>query len=161
MMTIRPATTCDINDIAVIWHQGWQDGHNGLVPDELYQYRTFDIFIPRVSQRIPDTLVSLSGDNKITGFVTVADDELEQIFISKNYRGTGLANELLQAGEDKLYQNGQTDVYLVVIAGNDRAIKFYKKSGWNLKAIVTYQAQIPGGEFPLECMKFTKNLHQL
>ena len=54
-----------------IWHEGWNDDHTGFVPDELYQYRTFDSFIPRVEERIKNTLVSKSEEGEINGFVTV------------------------------------------------------------------------------------------
>ncbi len=157
-MNLRPACCQDIYHIAKVWHEGWKDGHTGLVPDELYQYRTFDSFIPRVEERIKDTLVSESADDEINGFVTVKGNELEQIFVAQSYRGTGLAKKLIKAGEDMLLKNGQTDVYLVVVVGNDRARKFYEKSGWILEDAVDYMAQIQSGKLPVKCLKFTKKL---
>ena len=150
MITIRSASSQDIFQIAEIWHEGWKDDHTGLVPDELYQYRTFDSFIPRVKERIEYSLVSESTDTEISGFITVKGNELEQIFVARPYRGTGLAKVLIKAGEDMLLANGENNVFLVV--GNNRAKNFYEKSGWILDGIVDYMAQVRNGEMPVKCV---------
>ena len=49
---VRPATADDAPQIAVIWHLGWQDGHAGLVPDELVRVRTEESFHERAAARV-------------------------------------------------------------------------------------------------------------
>ena len=39
-VTLRPAQSDDVEDIATVWHAGWADGHRGNVPIELEQHRT-------------------------------------------------------------------------------------------------------------------------
>ena len=157
---IRDAEPADIQDISQLWHDGWRDGHFGLVPDALYEHRTLDSFIPRVAKRIPFTRVAIDqGTSKLLGFVTINGDELEQFFLAREARGTGLAMPLMREGEEMLRRSGHTDIHLVVVAGNDRAIGFYEKDGWVNKGEISYAAEIDGGSFDLPCLRFEKSLN--
>jgi hypothetical protein len=79
-VSLRPATPGDTAAIARVWHQGWLDGHVGHVPEELVQHRGFDQFVTRAADRVPFTWVA-EIDGAVVGFVTLKDDELEQIFV--------------------------------------------------------------------------------
>ena len=60
MTTIRPAGDADMAAVAVLWHEGWHDGHAGHVPDGLTAVRTLDAFHERTPPRVADTAVAVS-----------------------------------------------------------------------------------------------------
>ena len=49
---MRPATDADAPGIAIIWHRGWHDGHDGHVSDQLARARTEASFRERASERV-------------------------------------------------------------------------------------------------------------
>ncbi|NLE57010.1 MAG: GNAT family N-acetyltransferase [Planctomycetes bacterium] len=57
---------------------------------------------------------------------------LLSIAVDPDYQGTGLAGELMREFEDLLRAAGHQAVRLSVFAENERAIAFYRKSGWEL-----------------------------
>ena len=93
--TLRPATSADVEAIASVWHRGWQDGHLGHVPDALLPHREIVHFRERVPPRIPTTTVATLG-SAVVGFVTVHEDEAEQVYVAATARGGGVANALLR-----------------------------------------------------------------
>src|SRR5687768_5805239 len=90
---LRAAAPEDIEEIATLWHSGWRDGHVGHVPDALLPHRCLDDFRRRVPPRIPETTVA-TIDGQVVGFVTVREDEVEQVYVSAAARGTGVAATL-------------------------------------------------------------------
>jgi hypothetical protein len=83
---VRPAIPDDAAEVAVIWRDGWRDGHLGLVPDALVAVRTDESFDTRAAERVGDTTVAVVGA-EVAGFVMVADDEVEQVYVSFRHRG--------------------------------------------------------------------------
>jgi ribosomal protein S18 acetylase RimI-like enzyme len=158
MIIIRNAKDDDASAIAELWHSAWRDGHRGLVPEGLMQYRTLTTFIPRAASRIPHSIVALSGDNQLLGFVSLRGLELEQIFVDGAARGTGIATQLMRAGEQRLVKDGAEEAFLVVVDGNSRAIQFYEREGWERGDLIDYEAEIDGGTFAMPCRRYTKRL---
>ncbi len=122
-VTLRPAEATDVDAVAAIWYSGWGDGHLGNVPDELVAIRTKDSFWTRVPARIPDTTVAIAGQmvadpagaggvagaevpdpagvgsgGEVAGFVMVVGDEVEQVYVSADHRGSGVAAVLHRRG---------------------------------------------------------------
>ena len=154
--TLRQAEAGDVEAIAEIWHRAWGDGHLGHVPDELLPHRTHRHFLERVPPRIPGTTVA-TLDGRVVGFVTIHDDELEQIFVAAEARGGGVASALLAAGEARIARE-QPRAWLAVVAGNARARRFYERSGWRDAGALDYAAEIPGGTPPVPCRRYEKEL---
>jgi GNAT superfamily N-acetyltransferase len=125
---LRPATGGDVEAIAGLWHDGWRDGHLGHVPDDVLPHRRLDGFLHRTPGRIPQTTVA-TVDDRIVGFVTVADDEVEQLYVAAEARGSGAAVTLLDHAEGVLAQTYDR-AWLAVVAGNARARRFYERRGW-------------------------------
>ena len=141
---LRPATHDDVETIAEIWDRGWHDGHDGHVPDELTAVRTPESFRERAASRIPQTSVVTVAD-EIAGFVVVHDAELEQVFVHRDHRGTGVAQELMDEGLRLVREAGHDQAWLAAAAGNARARRFYEREGWIDEGLFDYYAEGPDG----------------
>ena len=156
-MTVRRATPDDAAEVAVIWHLGWQDGHAGLVPQELVAVRTPESFRVRAPDRVGDTMVA-TVDGAVAGFVMVVGDEVEQVYVSAAHRGTGVAKALMDEAERQVRANGHDKAWLAVVAGNARARAFYERVGWCDEGGFDYAAAGPDGPIAVPCRRYTKNV---
>jgi GNAT superfamily N-acetyltransferase len=154
MVIVRRAQHDDAAHIARIWAAGWQDGHAGHVPDELVAARTPDSFVTRAAERLGDTTVA-EVDGAVAGFITVATDEVEQVFVDAAARGSGVATVLLSEAERLVAANGYPVAWLKVVPGNARARRFYERQGWvddgGFDAVVAGGIRVP-------CRRYVKEL---
>jgi GNAT superfamily N-acetyltransferase len=155
-IVLRQANSADTAAIAHVWHGAWGDGHIGNVPEALHPYRTLEHFLTRVPPRIASTTVA-TIEGRVLGFVTVHDDELEQIFVAKEARGTGAASKLLRHGEAVIAKRFQL-AWLAVVAGNDRALHFYQREGWYDAGPIDYAAEIEGGALRIPTRRYEKRV---
>ena len=153
--TIRPASPRDAADVAEIWSRGWRDGHVGLVPEELSRVRTEASFRERAAARIDDTTVAVV-DGSMAGFVMVVGDEVEQVYVAGEHRGTGVAGLLLAEAERQVRANGHERAWLAVVPGNSRARAFYEREGWRDEGPLDYTAHGPGGPIAVPCRRYAK-----
>jgi ribosomal protein S18 acetylase RimI-like enzyme len=155
---LRPAALEDLDAIATLWHDGWRDGHLGHVPEALLPYRTLPSFRARVPPRVPlTTVATLAG--RLAGFVTVHDDEVEQVYVAREARGGGVAPALLRHAERVIA--GRYDVaWLAVAEGNVRARRFYERSGWRDAGGFEYAAEIVNGTLAVPCRRYEKRLER-
>jgi ribosomal protein S18 acetylase RimI-like enzyme len=147
----------DAAAIARIWHQGWQDGHLGNVPDALVAVRTEESFTTRAAERIGDTVVA-TVDGALAGFVMIAGDEVEQVYVADEHRGAGVAATVLAEAEKRIAGNGYRRAWLAVAPGNGRARRFYERSGWADEGRFDYQAATADGPVSVSCHRYTKQL---
>lgn len=154
---LRQAVPDDAPGIADVWHAAWGDGHHGLVPPELEAVRTRESFGPRAASRVPNTTVAVA-DGDVVGFVTIHDDEVEQVFVSATHRGSGLATHLLSDGEDRVSEAGHAEAWLAVVAGNGRARRFYERQDWSDAGPLDYQAETEAGPVPVPVRRYVKRL---
>jgi GNAT superfamily N-acetyltransferase len=152
---LRPATAEDVSSIASIWYRGWQDGHIGHVPEELTTARTERSFWNRAAQRLLDTTVA-EIEGAVAGFVMVVDDEVEQVYVDTEQRGSGVANVLLTEAERRVRHGGHETAWLAVVAGNERARRFYAKRGWVDEGPFDYQAEGPDGPITVPSHRYVK-----
>jgi putative acetyltransferase len=157
---LRPATTDDVEAVTTLFHRGWHDVHPGRVPDELTERRTLEAFRDRVTQRIAETdeTTVAEVDGVVAGFVMVADDEAEQVYVDRAFRGSGVAALLLTEAERQIAAAGHDVAFLAVVRGNDRAQAFYTRQGWVDEGDYDYPVQALGEEFISPCRKFTKRV---
>jgi GNAT superfamily N-acetyltransferase len=144
---LRKATPDDVGPVARIWHTGWADGHLGHVPPDLVRYRNEEQFVSRTRDRLEGTWVAES-DGRPVGFVVVKDDEVEQLYVDRSARGTGVAVMLLRKGEAEIRSAGHRRAWLAVVAGNQRARSFYSRLGWRDAGPMAYLAETEIG--PME-----------
>lgn len=155
--SLRPAVPIDARQIADIWHQGWRDGHLGFVPDELRSVRTEESFHRRAAQRVGDTTVA-TVRGEVAGFVMVVDDEVEQVYVARQHRGTDVADTLLDEAEREISDAGYSSAWLAVVAGNTRGRRFYERRGWSDAGPFDYLAKSDQGPIPVPCRLHVKSL---
>jgi GNAT superfamily N-acetyltransferase len=85
-------------------------------------------------------------------------DELYQLYVSAQARGTGVAAALIADAEARLRAGGVQTAWLGCAIGNDRAARFYEKSGWHRAGTVVERLETSSGEFPLEVWRYEKSL---
>jgi GNAT superfamily N-acetyltransferase len=156
-LTLRPATADDAGSVAQIWHDGWRDGHLGNVPDGLVALRTPESFCERAAKRVDDTVVAVV-DGAVAGFIMIADDEVEQVYVSAAHRGAGVAAALLAEAERLVGASGHSQAWLAVVPGNARARRFYERSGWRDEGAFDYPASTANGTLPVACHRYVKAL---
>ncbi|UMP00528.1 N-acetyltransferase [Amycolatopsis sp. EV170708-02-1] len=154
-LTIRPATAADADAVAKIWYHGWQDGHLGNVPDSLVRIRTRDSFWTRAADRVGDTTVAVSG-GEVAGFVMVVGDEVEQVYVSSDHRGSGVAGALLAEAERLVREGGHARAWLAVAPGNARARRFYERCGWADEGEFDNRVLGPDGVVSVPCRRYVK-----
>jgi GNAT superfamily N-acetyltransferase len=153
---LRPATADDVEAIAAVWHGGWADGHLGNVPDALVPHRKLADFRRLVPSRLDLTTVATIG-SRVVGFVTVHDDEIEQIYVDRSARGSGVAAALLDHGERTIAARFALG-WLAVVAGNARARSFYARQGWYDSGPIDYPAETAAGRIPVPSRRYEKRL---
>jgi GNAT superfamily N-acetyltransferase len=155
LILLRPATPGDAPHVAEIWCAGWLDAHLGGVPHELVAARTPDSFQRRAAERVRDTTVATVGGS-VAGFMMVVRDEVEQIYVAREHRGRGVAQQLLTAAEQQVADNGFGEAWLAVVAFNARARAFYTRAGWIDRGLFNYQAFGEAGPINVPAHRYTK-----
>ena len=155
-ITLRAASVGDVEAIASLWHRGWIDGHLGHVPEALLAYRRLVDFQQRVPPRLPTTTVAIAS-GEIVGFLTVHDDELEQVYVAASARGSGVAAMLLRSGET-IVAARYPRAWLAVAVGNARARRFYERQGWIDASGFDYPAETADGPVPVACRRYEKDV---
>jgi GNAT superfamily N-acetyltransferase len=156
-MDVRTAEHADIEQLAKVWYDGWQDAHAALVPEELKQLRTFESFRERLRAALPNVRV-IGPPGAPSGFCIDRDDELYQLFVAAGARGSGAAARLLADAEARMIGRGVTTAWLACAIGNERAARFYEKSGWRRAGTMINPAETSTGTFPLETWRYEKAL---
>ncbi|SEQ47924.1 Ribosomal protein S18 acetylase RimI [Lentzea xinjiangensis] len=157
LVRLRRATVEDAAEVAAIWYPGWCDAHLGNVPQRLVDARPEETFEPRAVEHAEHTTVALAGD-EIAGFVMVVGDEVEQVYVAAAHRGSGVAAALLSAAEREVAAGGHERAWLAVVAGNERARRFYERRGWVDEGLFEHRAPHPDGPIPVPAHRYVKQV---
>jgi RimJ/RimL family protein N-acetyltransferase len=143
-IVIRPVRHEDARALADVHASTWEEAYRGLVPDELIDERSVEER-ERLWHEMLDRGDSVHHagevDGVVAGFVSIGPTrepdrpswgELYAIYVRKAYWGSGLAVELMLAGEQALRELGYSHATLWVLRDNPRARAFYEKQGWRL-----------------------------
>ena len=156
-MTVRAALLGEIPALARLWYDGWQDAHAAILPRELARLRTLESFAKRLSAHLDEVRVA-GPEGAPTGFCMLKNDELYQLFVSAEARGTGVASVLIDDGEARLAARGYATAWLACAIGNERAARFYRKRGWIDAGLFVSRLETSAGPFDLEVWRFEKCL---
>jgi ribosomal protein S18 acetylase RimI-like enzyme len=94
--------------------------------------------------RDPDLfLVAEEEDGQIIGTVIGGYDGrrglLYHLAVAASFRGRGVGSHLMDEIESRLRAKGCIRCYLMVLADNDEAIRYYENHGWeNMEHVLTY-----------------------
>jgi ribosomal protein S18 acetylase RimI-like enzyme len=156
-MQVRSADAAEIDHLARLWHDRWHETHASLVPAELTRLRTLESFRERLQAVLPDIRVAGPLGAPV-GFCALKGGELYQLFVSPAATGSGVAAALIADAEARLAARGIATAWLACAVGNDRAARFYEKSGWRLAGTVVNPAATSSGPFPLKVWRYEKRL---
>lgn len=109
------------------------------------------------AQRVSDTTVAVI-DGDVAGFVMVAGDEVEQVYVAALHRCTGVADALMAEAERRIARAGYSAAWLAVVAGNTRARRFYERRGWSDAGPFDYAAAGEDGPISVPCRRYVKHL---
>ena len=143
-MHVRPAAPSDLDPLARIWYDGWQDAHSGVLPPALARRRTLDSFRERLRTALASLRV-VGPPAAPVGFCLVRGDELCQLYVSAASRGSGAAVALIEDAEDRMRHAGIQTVWLACAVGNERAARFYEKCGWRRAGTMMHEPDDSGG----------------
>lgn len=156
-MDVRPAEPAELDVLAMLWRDGWQDAHAAILPAARVRDRTPESFRHRLAGAMADVRV-VGPLGAPLGFCIVHRDELYQLSVSEAARGTGVAASLLADAEARMRATGVETAWLVCAVGNARAATFYEKHGWRRAGRMISRLTTPDGVFPLEVWRYEKRL---
>jgi GNAT superfamily N-acetyltransferase len=156
-MEVRFAKEAEIDQLAKIWYDGWQDAHARILPVELARVRTFESFRERFQEALPNVRV-VGEPGQPIGFCIVKGNELYQLYVSPPARGLGVAASLVADAEARLRESGVKTAWLACAIGNERAARFYEKCGWHRVGNMINLLETSNGTFPLEVWRYEKTL---
>jgi GNAT superfamily N-acetyltransferase len=156
-MVVRAAEERELDALAELWYDGWHDAHAQILPAELTRVRTRENLRDRLRAALPDVRV-IGPPGAPAGFHIVQHDELYQLYVAAHARGSGVAAALIADAEARLAAAGVRTAWLACAIGNDRAARFYEKSGWRRAGTVVVDSDIPNSTLPIEVWRFEKRV---
>ena len=147
MATIRDATPADAGAIAAVQVASWRAAYRGLLPDEVLAGLSVpgltQMWTGRFAASPPrsSVVVACAGE-AIVGFASGgppespddrADPNLADVYtlyLDPAHWDRGIGAQLHDAVLARLAGHGFTHAGLWVLAGNERALRFYLRNGW-------------------------------
>jgi len=158
-VTVRDAHESELEELATLWYDAWRDGHEAVVPAELTRRRTRERFRDRLQEALAEVRVAGPIGTPV-GFSMVKRDELYQLFVGAQSRGSGVAAALIADAEARLRGRGVETAWLTCAIGNERAARFYEKCGWYRSGTVIEELDTPEGTLHLKAWRYEKQLGQ-
>ena len=155
--TLDTPIKAQARQICGIWEAGWHEAHANIVPASLRELRTLSSFFGRTVANLANTRIASEGA-EVLGFCMVKENELYQMYVSRRARGAGIAQALIADAEERIRLAGHNIAWLACATGNDRAGRFYEKSGRTNTGPRVVYLDTSEGTFPLEVSRFEKLL---
>ncbi|WP_410879380.1 GNAT family N-acetyltransferase [Myroides sp. DW712] len=134
---IRPIRLEEYPRLVELWESAVLATHDFLKEEDFLYYKanlpTYFGFV---------RLWGLELEGKLVGFMGIADQALEMLFIDASIRGKGIGKQLIAFG---IQEQGVTTVE--VNEQNDQAVGFYQHMGFKIKSRSALDGQ--GKEYPI------------
>lgn len=140
MTRIRAMTEQDVPSVSRLLGESWRRTYSPIIGAETTTRLSDDKHTPeRLAAELADdnkmSFVAQRPDGSIAGYAMAQMDEtgdvmLDRLHIDKSEFGTGLAADMLHAV--LAAHAGIPSIALEVIEGNDRAMAFYRKHGFEV-----------------------------
>lgn len=138
-MRIRGGDAADLDAIARIHAQSWQDSYRGILEDAyldgpVVQDRR-EVWAKRLAAPPQRSALLVAEDPDIAGFCHVLPDGapgwlmLDNLHVSASHRGQGIGLALMRAMGEAVAALGLRQVRLLVLAENTGACRFYERLG--------------------------------
>lgn len=128
-----------LKQLLEVWESSVKATHLFLSKNEIEEIKKY---VPQALNEIPH-LIIVENENQVPiGFMGIAEQHLEMLFISDEERGKGLGSELLKYGIEKYLIND-----LAVNEQNPLAKGFYEHMGFKVYKRTDYDEQ--GNPYPL------------
>lgn len=142
-MKIQPAISTQFNDIIDVWESSVRATHLFLTEATIQELKIaiLEKYLPQLT-----IFVVVDHNNKINGFIGIAENRLEMLFVSQENRSKGLGKQMLNFAIQQLGVNE-----LDVNEQNPQAVGFYQYMGFKQFARSEIDGQ--GNPFPLLHMR--------
>ncbi|MCD8136490.1 MAG: GNAT family N-acetyltransferase [Parabacteroides gordonii] len=138
---IRKIKETDYPRLIEIWESAVLNTHDFLKEEDfLYYKKQLPVYFQYV------TLVGFEQDGILAGFMGIAEENLEMLFVDNDYRGTGIGKKLIAYATANLHVT-KVDVN----EQNTQAVGFYKYMGFNI--VRRSELDGEGKEYPILYMQ--------
>jgi len=136
---VRPFDEGDLVSVGRVHALSRRAAYDGLVPAAALARVTpesqVDVWRERTSFDDTTVLVAEQGET-VVGFVSLLQTpdgtELDAIHLLPDVVGTGAGSALMAAAVEHARALGLRTLHVFVVAGNERARAFYRRTGWKL-----------------------------
>ncbi len=129
-----------------VWEGSVRATHHFLSDDEILKIKEY---VPEAIKEVPVLLLAKDADGNTAGFLGIADNRIEMLFVSAEYRGQGIGSKLLSRG---IAEYGANE--LAVNEQNPLAKGFYEHMGFEVFRRTDFDEQ--GNPYPLLYMKYVR-----
>mgnify|MGYP001627471679 CR=1 FL=1 len=138
-MIILPALPSDYREITDLWQASVKATHHFLPIDftEKWKDQVETVFLPMV-----ELYCAKNEEGKIVGFIGIAEQKIEMLFLDPNTRGKGIGKQLTEFAIQNLQANA-----VDVNEQNEQAVGFYLKMGF--KQIGRSEKDAQGNDYPI------------
>lgn len=146
IIEVKDRTTLLIDQLLKVWESSVKATHLFLSGDEIENIKKY---VPQALKEIPCLTIVENESQLPVGFMGIAGQHLEMLFISHEERGKGLGKELLRYGIEKYSVND-----LAVNEQNPLAKGFYEHMGFKVYRRTECDEQ--GNPYPLLYMRLER-----
>jgi ribosomal protein S18 acetylase RimI-like enzyme len=142
-MEVHAATSEDCRAVAEVHVESWQHAYRGILPEQylaLLSVAEREAMWRRMVERQPSHLLVARAGGQVVGFVAFGASrdegapndraEIWAIYVKAASWSTGAGRLLWLEALQRIVAEGYKSVSLWVIAGNERAVRFYERAGF-------------------------------
>ncbi|MBQ8746861.1 MAG: GNAT family N-acetyltransferase [Clostridia bacterium] len=127
-------TETEMDEKGYVHWKCWHETYQGLMPDEYLKNITLEKCV-QMAHRWPQNTFVIKVNGKVVGFSCFGEskdvpgaNEIIALYLLKEYHGQKLGYELMK--QTVLQFSDKKEAVLWVLDGNDTAIRFYKRFGF-------------------------------